>query len=500
LNDVHSRGYSPRRAAEAVCGRAGIDAREVFDLLTQLVDKSLVQVETHEGKERYRLLETIRQYGRDRLVDAGEAENVRNNHFDWFLELAERGEPELIGPRQVAWLDRLETEQDNFRAALSWGLDRRPAIEGLRLAGALWRLWFVRDRESEGLDWLRQALTAPGAEAPTAARAKALQGVWELTHFAAGASSLEQARAAEESLTICQEIGDQVGAAWSIQMVGRQACYQVDYVRARALLEQALVLAQKEHARWVMAQVLEGLGVLAVGGDDLIVARRHFEEAQGLFRELGDRRAICIACSWAGSAARLLGDYATAQARWSEGLRISRELGSRVRTAHFLMRLAALSNIDGDYEQSRALLAEGRTIARDIGARWLNGLGLVLSEWLARLEGDNNQALALTIEALKSFHASAVPRGVRLCLGNLGVLATEAGRVRLGVGLLAGAASIRDVDRVPWRLYDDPRAGEAAKDAARTALGDREFELAWAEGQAMTREQAVAYALAENDT
>jgi non-specific serine/threonine protein kinase len=486
-------------AAEAVCSRAGIDAREAFDLLTQLVDKSLVQVETHAGKERYRLLETIRQYGRDRLVDAGEAENVRNHHFDWFLELAERVEPELIGPRQVAWLDRLETEQDNFRAALAWGLDSRPAILGLRLASALWRLWHVRDRESEGLDWLRQALAAPGAQTATAARAKALQGVWELTHFAAAASSLEQARAADESLTICQEIGDRVGAAWSMQMMGRQACYQGDYARARVLLEQAYVLAQQEKARWVMAQVLEGLGVLAAAGDDLIVARRHFGESLALFRELGDRRAIGMACGWAGVAAGLLGDYTAARARSDEALRISRDLGSRVRTAYLLMRLGALSNIDGDYEQSRALLAEGQAIARDVGARWLNGLGLVTSGWLARAEGDTNRAMALTIEALTIFHASAVPRGVRLCLGSLGALAVEAGRVRLGAGLLAAASSIGDVDQF-WRVHDDPRAYEAAKYAARTALGDREFELAWAEGRAMTLDQVVAYALAESDT
>jgi tetratricopeptide (TPR) repeat protein len=283
-------------------------------------------------------------------------------------------------------------------------------------------------------------------------------------------------------------------------MVGRQACYQVDYARARVLLEQAFVLAQQAKDRWVMAQVLEGLGVLATTGDDLIVARRHFEESLALFRELGDRRANGGACTWAGVAAWLLGDYTSARARWGEALRISRELGSRVRTAHLLMRLAALSTIDGDYEQSRTLLAEGRAIARDIGARWLNGLGLVTSGWLARAEGDNKRAMALAGEALTIFHASAVPRGVRMSLGNLGVLAVEADRVRLGVYLLAAASSIGDVDRVFWRMHDDTRVYEAAKDVARTALGDREFELAWAEGQRMTLDQAVAYALAQSDT
>src|SRR5205823_238803 len=110
-------------AAEVVCAGGDIDEREVLDVLGQLVDKSLVQLEKREVEERYRLLETVRQYGRDRLVEAGDVESVRNRHRDWFLRLAERGEPELIGPRQVKWLDRLEADLANFRAALAWCLE-----------------------------------------------------------------------------------------------------------------------------------------------------------------------------------------------------------------------------------------------------------------------------------------------------------------------------------------------------------------------------------------
>ena len=272
----------------------------MFELLTQLIDKSLVQVEQHGGEERYRLLETIRQYGRDRLVDAGEAEDVRNYHFDWFLAVAERAEPELIGPRQVAWLDRLETDQDNFRAALAWGLDSRPAIFGLRLAGALWRLWHVRDRETEGLDWLRRALAAPEAEAPTAARAKALQGICELIVFGEEISPGELLRAAEESLQIYQDIGDRVGAAWSMNLVGRAVASHGDHARAELLIGQAVAAARQENARWALAQALEGLGVLAAVKGDRPTQRLQFEASLTLFRDLGDRRAIAWACLGTG--------------------------------------------------------------------------------------------------------------------------------------------------------------------------------------------------------
>jgi predicted ATPase len=139
---VFAGGWS-LEAAEAVCAGAGIDELEVLDLLTQLLAKSLVQVEQQAGEERFRLLETLRQYGQDRLVDSAEVAVVRDRHRDWFLHLAERVKPELIGPDQVVWLDRLEREHDNFRAALGWVVKQGPAELGLRLGGALWQLWHV---------------------------------------------------------------------------------------------------------------------------------------------------------------------------------------------------------------------------------------------------------------------------------------------------------------------------------------------------------------------
>jgi tetratricopeptide (TPR) repeat protein len=467
----------------------------VFDLLTQLVDKSLVQVEKREGEERYRLLETIRQYARDRLVDVGESEAVRNRHFDWFLELAERVEPELIGPRQVAWLDRLEIEQDNFRAALAWGLDSRPAIEGLRLAGALWRLWHVRDLQSEGLAWLRRVLAAPGAQEETAARAKVLHGVVELTLFVEGSSSEEKLKAAEESLAICQSIGDRAGAAWSMNMVGRLASEEADYARAESLFDQALAMARREKARWVIAQVLEGMGELAATRGSLLSARQNFEESLALFRDLGDRRAISGSCFHAGLDAGLLGDYLAAHERFAEALSISRELGARAWCGYLLLQVAALASIGGHFEQSHKFIDESLTIARDTGSRWLSGWGLACAGWLGRAEGDNAQATTLTMAALRLCHTAVVPGCVRLCLNNVGVLAIESGRPRRGVRLLGASERIGYSVWLQMRLNDDHQAIQASKATARTMLGDREFETAWAEGQAMTPDQAVTYAL-----
>ncbi len=172
-------------AVEAVCGGDGIEGLAVFDLLTQLVFKSLVIMDEQVGDVRYRLLETVRQYGRDRLLESEETVPVRGRHLVWYRDLAEQAETELMGAGQAAWLDRLEAEHANIRAALEWATGGREVEVGLRLAGAVWRFWFVRGYFAEGRARL-QALLAKGAEVPPAVRAKALKAAGNLAVFCQG--------------------------------------------------------------------------------------------------------------------------------------------------------------------------------------------------------------------------------------------------------------------------------------------------------------------------
>jgi hypothetical protein len=205
----------------------------------------------------------------------------------------------------------------------------------------------------------------------------------------------------------------------------------------------------------------------------------------------------------AGVVAGVLGDYPTARAQLSEGLSVSRELRSWSRCGYALLQLAALARIEGSHEQSRVFVEEALAIARDIGARWLNGWGLLCSGWLARAEGDNEHATALTtaaLEVLRQLRAAVAARGIVQCVRNLGILAIEAGRLQRGARILGASDRMGNVYRVYERLHDDPRAFQTSKTTAQAVLGDREFEIAWAEGKAMTLEQAVAYALAESDT
>src|SRR5262249_43328539 len=171
---VFAGGWS-LEAAEAICAGDGVAERDILDLLTQLVNKSLVVSETGGAEARYLLLETVREYAHDRLAEAGETAKIRNRHREWYLELAERAQSKFSSPEEATWLERLEGEHEHLRAALEWSGGQPGPAPRLRLAVALARFWQLRTHFAEGRRWLER-VTAPTENAPPALRAKAL--VW----------------------------------------------------------------------------------------------------------------------------------------------------------------------------------------------------------------------------------------------------------------------------------------------------------------------------------
>jgi non-specific serine/threonine protein kinase len=229
-------------AAEVVCRGGEVAAEEVLERLAALVDHSLVQVEEVGGERRYRLLETLRQYGEERLQQAGEARAIRCRHRDWYLALAEQAEPQLRGAEQPLWLARLEQEHDSLRVALAWSLAEASELEaGLRMAGALWRFWTARSYLREGRYWL-EALLAKGEGAATAIRAKAHVGAGHLA-MAQGDEAAVHAHL-QASLMLYRAMRDPQGCATASSILGQVALAPGEYAAARAHLEGSLVLAQ----------------------------------------------------------------------------------------------------------------------------------------------------------------------------------------------------------------------------------------------------------------
>ncbi|MSP12497.1 MAG: adenylate/guanylate cyclase domain-containing protein, partial [Chloroflexi bacterium] len=254
---VFAGGWS-LEAAEQVCADVGQDSghprdvvlsSEVLDLLTRLVDKSLVNAEDQDGETRYRLLETIRQYARDRLLESGEGDQVRDRHLQYFLQLAEEGEIQLRGPQQMAWFKRLQTEQDNFRIALQWSLGTEA---GLRLAGALADFWvWWRGEISEGRRWLEEILAQTAGLGRTAARAKALCAAsWFQDDSTAKRSRYE------ESIAIWREVGDQRGLALALHYLGLLELEQNHLAVARQWNTESQELWRAAGDAWGLARSL----------------------------------------------------------------------------------------------------------------------------------------------------------------------------------------------------------------------------------------------------
>jgi predicted ATPase/DNA-binding SARP family transcriptional activator len=423
---------------------------EVLDLLTSLVDRSLVGIEERAGGTRYGLLETTREYARDRLREAGEADERRARHAQFFLELAESAEPELRGAAQAEWLQCLETEHDNLRAALEWCLEAgsmdertgdrgeepaanhskiqtpRSKIElGLRLGGALGPFWWIRGYLSEGRERLRALLAQSGYEigcpepggefkvsplgigrwasgageegsSPTPstqhpprirrAQAKALNAAGVL---ADDQSDYAAARALfEESLALSRECGDLPGSALALHNLGGQAARGRDYPAARAFHEESLVIWRGMEDRWWTASALSGLGRVALMEGNFATARTHIESGLEIQRQLGDRRAMARSLTALGTIAARLSDDEAAFALYQESLGLARELGARVAMEEPLRLLGKLARERGDHEAALAFQEERLAIAREVGNA--AGVAAALCD-LARLAGERGE-------------------------------------------------------------------------------------------------------------
>ncbi len=491
---VFAGGWS-LAAAEGIC--TGEDS-EVLDLLTSLVDKSLiVHGEGASEGGRSRLLETIQQYAGERLRESGEAEATQDRAAAWFLALAEEAEPELSGPEQAAWLSRLEMEHDNLRAGLScYEQSREQSAEGLeaglRLAGALSRFWYVRGHYSEGRQWLGRALARTKPE--TANRIKALNGAGVLARCQgdyAGARALH-----EESLKISRQRADQSGMASSLNSLGVVAWSQGDYAEARALHEESLAIQRQLGDKSGMASSLSTLGVVAWSQGDYIGARALHEESLAIYRQLGNRRGIANLLSNLGIVAKDQGDYAGARALHEESLAIFRQLENQGGIASSLNNLGDMAKDQGDYTEAQALFAESLTIYRELGEpggiAWsLGNLGDV-----AKDQGDYTEAQALFAESLTIYQQLADQEGIAYNSDGMAAIALGQHQPARAARLSGSASSLRESLRRPLSPADQERLN-AAMASARDALGGEAFAANWDAGRAMTLEQTVEYALGE---
>ncbi len=476
-------------AAEAVCAGSGIAERAVLDLLAALVNKSLAQVDDAGGEARYLLLETVRQYGRERLT-AGEAKSARDRHLAWCMALAEEAEPRLRGAEQGRWLALFEAEHDNLRAALAWARERGWGEMGLRLVGAMWRFWSIRGYFGEGRAWLEEAL-AGGNGGSSAARARALNAAGDLAGEQGDLG--REIALQEEGLALWRALGDSPGIAISLNRLAWVTSLQGDYGRAVVLREECLALQRELGVKWDIAYSLNHLGWVAGQQGDLGRALALQEESLALWHALGDRWGVARAKGNMGRVEALLGNFGRAEALHGEARALWHELGDRAGTAATLNHLGWQAGQRGHIGRAVALLEESLALQRQLGdkrgiARALNYLG-----WLAGRQGAFERASALCDESLQISLATGAKDLLAEGLEVLAWVVAAHGQAHRAARLGGAAQALRDALGVP--LLPAARADhDRATSAMREALGEEAFAAAWDAGRAMPPDEVVASA------
>jgi predicted ATPase len=444
-------------AVEAVCSEL-----DVLNLLPQLVHKSLVMADTdaQESSTRYHLLETIRQYARDKLFEANELNDARNRHLDFFLQFAEGAESHFDSPKETTWMTRLEAEDDNLRAALEWALEN-DVVRAVRLGTALCRYWNRHRYEAEGRHLLGEALTRLKALSPLdgeaahqriVLQAKALNA-FGMLGFGQG-DHFSSAKAFEESVILSRQIGEKYTLSCAPSYLGMTRAFLGDVESAYPVAKEGLSLAREVGDKVLLGIALTNMArTIAMTQGDPKIMQDYAEEGVQLLREAGARWTIAMASVWLGMFASMRGDYAEARTHFEACLSIFTELRDKFHINAIHSEMAHLERHQGHHAQAQPLYRE------------------TLAEW-QRL--GHRAAIAHELECF-AIIAEAQEKDLR---------ATK---------LFGAAEALRENINMPMTPFERVEYEREVSDL-RANMDDSAFAKAWSEGRVLTMEQAIALA------
>jgi predicted ATPase/DNA-binding SARP family transcriptional activator len=444
-------------ALEAIC-ESKDTAPAVLELFAQLVDKSLVTVDREGASQRYHLLETIRQYALERLQASGEVSALRQRHRDWYLALAEQSEGILRGPEQGDWLNRLTSEHDNFRAVLRWSLEWGEIEVAVRLAGALWRFWYMRGHVREGRERLEEVI----------ARAE------DAAHDGRPVAPETLARALNAAGTFADKMGESR--------------------RAIELHERSLAIRRTLGDRGAIAATLNDLANVLTSAGEYARAMTYYEEGLALYRELGDEWGIVLVLGNFAHCISEQGQYERAAAMFEEAHTLASRMGGAREIAYALNNLGDISFRLGRLDAARDYFERGLALFREQADPLCIALSLLGLAHIARATGDASQATQLYAESLVLCGPSDNVRDAISNLEGIAGVLLDLGRYESATVLFAAASMTRERLTLPSPPTDRPRLIEALA-TIREALGEQAYLTSWAFGRAMSPEESAEYAL-----
>lgn len=484
-------------AAQVICQATGESAPAVENVLSSLIDKSLVQLriqdDEDDGEVRFSLLETIREYAMHCLEENEEQESIQSAHATYYLTLAEEILPELDGPRQMERLARLEREYDNLRAALKWTLeqaelDQSKSELALRLCYALRIFWVVRCYWSEGLSFLEQSL-AVSQGTSSLARAGAL---WAAAGLTTQLDDYDRAEAfGRESLALYRKFGDIQGIARALYTLGATVANRSDYPAARIFTEEALALARKGSDRVRLARILVNLGEIVNVQGEYDTAQGLFEESLNIQRELENKEGM--AWSLFKSAWGLIvsqGNPEKARTLLEESLAIAREMNDKDKIADCLIYSGHVALGQGNPALARTFLEESLELAREIGDLWAISESLCVLAKVAFVESDDTVARELCDESLRNAMKVNNKELVASGLERLACIVTAQGEAAWAARLWGTAERLRETTGA----CITPLEGSSYEPMivkARTELGKQSFAACWTQGRTMSPEQVL---------
>jgi non-specific serine/threonine protein kinase len=445
-------------AVESVCAYDGIEPWETLDILDSLIDKSLVQASVNDASTRYRFLESLREYAWERLAGTPDESILVQRHFAHYRDFVRAAEPELTGSDQILWLERLDVEFANIKSAFNVAAagKQKPGDSAVELAGRLWRYWYARGLRSEGRAMLESGL-ASEPHAPLADRRRALLGAAILAF-----EQCDQTAATtygEAALQIARRIADDAAIAQVINALGVFAMSAGDYVRAKELLGETIAICQRRGDDRSVAVAQANIGKLEIDLGNIETARRLIAESLRTYRELGDVAGINEALNASANAAWSGGDFALAREHALESIDISGRLGDVTAEAYALTNLAQAMILDGFERSSDELRAAARTYLTDVLARCRD------------LDDKKVVAFGLELSAQMACESDAI-----------GALT-----------LLSAATAFRKSICSPVLHEDRRKLGELIE-RLRGELGEAAAGAAWAAGEKLSIEEALARA------